>query len=107
MQHPRLVLALVLTSAAVLNQLSGGILIRLDAPKEAPAAAYRPGPPLADSPPLLNPEPPPLPPLPPRGRRHFQAALKYRYWGEAGERWHPAGPFMDFSYAGEWCRVAP
>ena len=62
---------------------------------------YWPGPRLADTEPLLNEEAWP-PPLPPPGSRHFGAAATSRFWGEAGEAWHPAGPFMDFSYAGGW-----
>ena len=30
-----------------------------------------------------------------------------KHWGKGGEAWSPAGPIMDFSFAGEGLQVLP
>lgn len=92
-------LALVLVTAAMVGQLGLGLMGH--GLLSFFAAAPKPPSPLAETMPLMPPlDLPPPPTMPPPGKRHYPAGQLYPHWGEAGEAWHPAGPFMDFSYAG-------
>lgn len=110
-------MALVVTSIAVINHLTGVGLGHhaaamlgwgSDAAGAGLHAVQLPAPP--PLPQLGPPLPPPLVPaaragpvaeLPPPGARHFPAAPTFRFFGRFGERWDAeASPFMDFSYAG-------